>query len=153
MRIPGLPGRAEGVSPLVSHVDLLPTVLELVGAVAPAGIDGRSMLPVMSDETAEIRRTALVEGGVSWTPRDAMRGAVISPPWALLRQPLMCMAGRPEPPPAAGEPFKCLFNMDNDPKQLSNVARQNTDIVERLQGLRVSSVCQCLLGVAVVLQA
>ena len=133
MRIPGLPGRAEGVSPLVSHVDLLPTVLELVGAVAPAGIDGRSMLPVMSDDEAEIRRTALVEGGVSWTPRDAMRGAVISPPWALLRQPLMCTAGRPEPPPAAGEPFKCLFNLDNDPKQLTNVARQNTEVVERLQ--------------------
>ena len=87
----------------------------------------------MSDDEAEIRRTALVEGGVSWTPRDAMRGAVISPPWALLRQPLMCTAGRPEPPPAAGEPFKCLFNLDNDPKQLTNVARQNTEVVERLQ--------------------
>ena len=133
VRIPGLDGQQDPISPLVSHVDLLPTVLELVGAVAPAGIDGRSMLPLLSNPEAEIRRTTLVEGGVSWTPRDTMRGAVISPPWALLRQPLMCVEGRPEPPPEPGVPFKCLFNMETDPDQTQNLARENAAVVDKLQ--------------------
>ena len=90
------------------------------------------MLPVMSDDEAEIRRTALVEGGELDPTRCDARGGHLATV-GLLRQPLMCTAGRPEPPPAAGEPFKCLFNLDNDPKQLTNVARQNTEVVERLQ--------------------
>lgn len=62
-----------------------------------------------------------------------MRGAVIAPPWALLRQPVMCTTGRPEPPPGPGEPFKCLFNTETDPGQTANQARTQTDVVERLQ--------------------
>ena len=133
MRVPGLPGNPQALDPLVSHVDVLPTLLELVGAVAPAGIDGQSMVPMLTDSTAEIRSTALVEGGVSWTPRDRMRGAVISPPWALLRQPVMCTMGTPEPPPGPGEPFKCLFNMDDDPGQNRNQARNQPAVVDKLQ--------------------
>ena len=133
LRVPGLPGNPTALKPLVSHVDLLPTVLDLVGAVAPAGIDGRSAVPMLTDPTQTIRSTALVEGGVSWTPRDTMRGAVIAPPWALLRQPVMCTTGRPEPPPGPGEPFKCLFNTETDPGQTANQARTQTDVVERLQ--------------------
>ncbi len=133
IRVPGLPGNAQAIDPLVSHVDVLPTVLDLVGAVAPAGIDGQSMVPMFSDATTTIRGTALVEGGVSWTPRDRMRGAVISPPWALLRQPVMCTMGTPEPPPGPGEPFKCLFNMDEDPGQNRNQARTQSVVVDKLQ--------------------
>ncbi len=134
IRVPGLAGNAAAIPSLVSHVDLLPTVLELVGAVAPAGIDGSSMVPLFTQPKATIRTTTLIEGGVSWTPRDVMRGAVIAPPWALLRQPLMCVTGRPLPPPAPGEPFKCLFNLDSDPGQTRNLAREYPDVVDELQG-------------------
>ena len=133
MRVPGLKGRSEAIPGLVSHVDILPTVLELVGAVPPAGIDGRSVLAMLNKPDTKIRGTALVEGGVSWTPRDTMRGAVISPPWALLRQPLMCVTGRPEPPPEPGQPFKCLFNIDADAGQTTNLARKHPDVVQKLQ--------------------
>ena len=133
VRVPGLDGNPSPIQPLVSHVDLLPTVLDLVGAVPPAGIDGRSLVPAFSDPTTSIRTTTLVEGGVSWTPRDKMRGAVISPPWALLRQPVMCTMGRPEPPPGPGEPFNCLFNIETDPGQSTNQARSQPEVVSRLQ--------------------
>ncbi len=133
MRVPGMPGDEQPLPGLVSHVDILPTVLSLVGAVEPAGIDGRNMVPMMQDKDAKIRGTTLIEGGVSWTPRDAMRGAVISPPWALLRQPLMCVSGRPEPPPEPGEPFKCLFNLETDAGQTINLARQQPEVVKKLQ--------------------
>jgi arylsulfatase A-like enzyme len=133
IRVPKMPGSPNAIEPLVSHVDLLPTILELVGAVIPAGIDGQSLVPTFSNPTTTVRTTALVEGGVSWTPRDAMRGAVISPPWTLLRQPVMCTMGHPEPPPGPGEPFKCLFNTETDPHQTRNLARSETAVVERLQ--------------------
>ena len=133
IRVPGMTGNPSAIDPLVSHVDLLPTVLDLVGAVTPAGIDGRSMVPMFTNPTAKVRQTALVEGGVSWTPRDRMRGAVVSPPWTLLRQPVMCTMGRPEPPPGPGEPFKCLFNTDTDPNQTLNQARSEPEVVNRLQ--------------------
>jgi arylsulfatase A-like enzyme len=133
MRVPGVPADPQARSALVSQVDLLPTVLELVGAVAPAGIDGVSLLPVLQDATAQVRGTALIEGGVSWTPRDAMRGAVVSPPWILLRQPLSCVPGKVEPPPGPGEPFRCLFNLDEDPGQTRNLASEQPEVVAELQ--------------------
>ena len=37
-------GLEDGIKPLVSHVDILPTVLGVVGAVEPFGIDGHSFL-------------------------------------------------------------------------------------------------------------
>ncbi|MAY80294.1 MAG: hypothetical protein CL930_05845 [Deltaproteobacteria bacterium] len=133
VRVPGLPGTGKGLSNLVSHVDLLPTILDLVGAVAPSGIDGESMTPMLRDPNVEIRSTALVEGGVSWTPRDSMRGAVISPPYALLRQPLVCSMRTVEPPPKPGEPFTCLYDMRTDPDQQHNIARTSPEIAAQLQ--------------------
>lgn len=133
VRVPGMPGTSQGLSNLVSHVDLLPTILELVGAVTPSGIDGESMMPMLRDPNVEIRGTALVEGGVSWTPRDSMRGAVISPPYALLRQPLVCSMRTVEPPPKPGEPFTCLYDMRTDPNQEQNIARSQPEVAAQLQ--------------------
>ena len=133
VRVPGVAPDAQPRSMLVSHVDVLPTLLELVGAVPPAGIDGVSLVPTLTDASASVRGTTLIEGGVSWTPRDAMRGAVISPPWALLRQPLSCVAGQVEPPPGPGEPFKCLFNLETDPGQTANLAREQAQVAQQLQ--------------------
>ena len=133
LKVPDLPGHAEPIRSLVSHVDILPTLLELVGAVLPADADGHSMVPILVDPEVQIRGTALSEGGVSWTPRDVLRGAVISPPWAMLRQPLGCSPpGVVEPPPKQGEPFTCLFDTVMDPKQTNNLAAQRPDVVEAL---------------------
>lgn len=48
VRVPGLAPRRE--SALVSLVDLLPTITELAGQVAPAGVDGQSLLPALKGE-------------------------------------------------------------------------------------------------------
>ena len=47
LRVPGMPGLDKAIDPLVSHVDILPTVLELVGAVVPGAAAALTPLPVL----------------------------------------------------------------------------------------------------------
>lgn len=66
---PGVPAGST-VSEIAENVDLCPTFAELGGAVAPADVDGRSLVPLLhGSAVAEWREAALVEH----------RGAVTSP--------------------------------------------------------------------------
>jgi arylsulfatase A-like enzyme len=103
MSVPGL-NPSKPIKPLVSHVDILPTILELVGAVPPSGIDGTSMLPLLNGSKESIRETSLVEGSAVWPKDGIVRGAVISPPWTLLRQDLGCNASTTNPLGPPGTP-------------------------------------------------
>ncbi len=142
--------RAPGIQPgtigaLVSQVDLLPTVLEMVGAVVPEGIDGLSMVPLLTREKKAIRSTVLVEGGPGWNGAGDLPGAVISPPYTLLQQTFHCeepgasgMSKAPPgkvPKPGSGETEpvnKCLFNLQADPQQANNLAATKPKVVEQL---------------------
>ncbi len=126
----------QGVEPgandsLVSHVDLLPTILDMVGVPAPAGIDGVSGRSLLEGRSAPIRTTAFVEGGVARKNLTAVRGAVISPPWVLLRQDRLCSEGRGSRMPLPAEPQTCLFQ-DSDPEQLQDVAADHPHVVTDL---------------------
>ncbi|MDF2934827.1 MAG: sulfatase [Paenibacillaceae bacterium] len=74
------PGLAEGghaVTQLLCNVDLMPTLLELAGAPLPAGLDGRSFLPVLrnseDEETITVRDHFFAE--LTWHDRyHPMRG-------------------------------------------------------------------------------
>ena len=131
----------EAISALTSQADLLPTIAEIVGVPPPEDIDGVSATGLLTGEKDAIRKTTLVEGDPSWTGMGTLPGAVISPPWTLLRQHFSCVPGekneRPPPPPGEplGEPLinTCLFNIDDDPTQSTNLAKGNPDVVERLQ--------------------
>lgn len=127
MRIPGVEG-GQTVAALVSQVDIAPTLLRLVGAMPPAGIDGRSAVPLLTGELDAIRGTALVEGGVAMRDHPTARGAVISPPWVMIRQDRGC-SNRPRP--AFGEPQTCLFSLD-DTDQLKDLAQEQDAIVTEL---------------------
>ena len=135
LRVPGLPGKSEPIGSLVSHTDILPTLLDLVGAVPPAEIDGRSMVPLLTGEADAIRQIALSEGGVAKELGGEARGAVIAPPYTLLRQYGGC-GGPPghDPPRSPGAPATCLYDLRNDPDQLTNVAKAHPEVVGELQG-------------------
>ncbi len=126
IRVPGMEPRQ--VSSLVSHVDLLPTILELVGAVEPAAIDGVSLVPLLTGRADTVRTTALSEGGVA-RQQGELTGAVISPPWVLVKQNRGC-GGRMEP---GGGPPRCLYDMRVDPGQEHDVAAQYPDVVQSLE--------------------
>ncbi len=133
MRIPGIEADATAKPQLVSHVDLLPTLLDLVGAVKPADIDGRSMVPFLQGEADTIRDMALIEGGVARHDTSQLKGAVVTLPYTLVRQDRGC-DGSPtlDPPREPGEPATCLYDLSNDPTQSTNIARDNAPLVEAL---------------------
>ena len=129
VRVPGLDG-PEAHDALVSHVDVLPTLLSVVGATEPAGIDGLSILPLLQGQTAPIRQFALAEGGVAKHDSDSLPGAVIAPPWILLKQKRGCGATSSV---AEREGFPiCLFNLETDPEQRQSVASQYPQVVDAL---------------------
>ena len=129
MKVPGMAGRE--VPALVSHVDLLPTLLELVGAVPPEGLDGALLVPLLDGKVEKVRDLTLVEGGVVRQTDTVPRGAVISREWALLRQDRGCggSGGAPRQP---GEPATCLFDRGADPAQDRDVAADRPDVVAEL---------------------
>lgn len=133
IRVPGMPGKASTIDALVSQVDVLPTLLEIVGAVPPAGIDGASMVPLLRGEAKAIREIALVEGGVAKQIGPHPKGAVIALPFTLLRQQRGC-GGPPgkDPPRNGGEPATCLYDVSADPGQTNNLARERPEVVKEL---------------------
>jgi len=129
LRVPGLAPQA--IPGLVSQVDIAPTLLALIGAVAPAGIDGASMLPLLRGTAPQIRSTTLIEGGVTIQQGSTPRGAVVSPPWVLLRQDRGCGGGAEAPRPA-GEPAECLFNLAEDPGETENLVLKHPEVRDQL---------------------
>lgn len=111
-----------------SHIDLVPTLLDLMGAEAREGLPGKSLLPTMRGEKPALDpvfvqwNTALLEPGTKSTGDPSAR-AVISPDgWKLCRYD-------------TGEGQ--LFNLAADPGETTNVfARpENRELVARLSGL------------------
>lgn len=60
-RCPELFPGGRAVSRMVANLDIMPTVLEAAGVGAPAGLDGRSFLPLLRGEQAPWRDSLLYE--------------------------------------------------------------------------------------------
>ena len=138
--VPGLPAPGSRRTALVSQVDILPTILDLVGAVAPAGIDGKTLTPLLNGVDETPHSVVLSEGGVAKQEGENLPGAVISEDWVLLKQRRGCgLAGSGLMD--QGMPV-CLYNANTDPNQSRNVAAAKRDVVatlmERWNGYRAA---------------
>ncbi len=108
----------------VSHVDLMPTILDAVGLPAPDGLEGTSLLPVILGSGDGLDREVYSESfypllHYGWAPLRAIR----TDTYKLIDVP------RPE-----------LYDLRNDGYEASNLAPQDPQIVDdlrtRLQRLR-----------------
>ncbi|MCX5769490.1 MAG: sulfatase-like hydrolase/transferase, partial [Candidatus Hydrogenedentes bacterium] len=86
--------RGKRVDAFAYLFDVFPTLCELVGAPAPAGIEGKSLAPVIRGEQDSVRNTIFL------AYRDVQRAVRVGP-WKLIRYPKVNKTQ--------------LFNLDIDP--------------------------------------
>ncbi len=122
------------VKPIVSHIDLYPTILDLCDVAPPAGpaIDGVSLRPLLesSDESAWPARSLFTHNPIDETNR--FPGAVRTQQYRLvceIRGPAGGSSAKAND--ASATPWQ-LYDMQRDPGQNDNIANQHPEIVERL---------------------
>jgi arylsulfatase A-like enzyme len=124
VRGPGVPA-GEPRAHLVSTIDYAPTLLELAGARAPDGLDGRSLVPLLRPRppaAGSWRGALLIERGPSGDPFPI-------PAWRALRTPTQVYIRY-----AGGE--REFYDLERDPHQLESVpARAPADLPARLDAL------------------
>lgn len=77
-RLPG--GRAGQVSDAVTgNVDMAATIFDLAGVEAPGGMDGKSLLPIMTQDRASVREALPLFN--HWGISSAHSMAVVTPDW------------------------------------------------------------------------
>jgi arylsulfatase A-like enzyme len=132
---PGVIPQGRKIEELVQTIDLMPTLLELSRLPVPDPAQGQSLLPLLLDEPP---------AEVGWRPRPAFAERIYAPQafesddkrkldswtvidggWKLIRN-----GSRPE-----GWPEFELYNHRNDPLNLTNVAEEHPEKVERLNTL------------------
>ncbi len=108
------PGIPHGESPaLVYLLDIFPTVCDLVGTDIPAGLDGKSMKPVITGQQSGVRDTLYL------TYRDVQR-AIRDDRYKLLSYPQVNVTQ--------------LFDLQTDPDELHNLA-DSPEQAERIKKL------------------
>ncbi len=146
--VPGV--EAGSYAGLTSAVDLMPTVLDLMGCEAPDRVQGRSLVPALKDRSTPGRdwvvssqplinrgdKDQVVDHVVRQSVVDSM-STVIAGDWELLY----------DPAPGGSE----LYNVKDDPAETRNVIRDNADAARRLHGtfvdfLRETKVPERLVG-------
>ncbi len=116
---PGVLPAGREVAPLVRVVDVLPTILELAHLQPPDGLDGRSLVPLVTGRSDRETGPAYQEsyGPRLWWGAQEILG-VRSGPWFYVRAP------RPE-----------LYNVEQDREETVNLATVRPVELERLQSL------------------
>jgi len=126
LRCPALLPQGKVVDRQVSQVDVMPTLVELLGLAMPGPCEGRSLLPLVRDPAAAFAEEAYAETSpCGWQALDddrRMIRCVRRPPWKLIQYL--------EPP--AGPDYE-LFNLAGDPGETRNLAPIRPDMLAVLR--------------------
>ena len=124
MKYPDEFGAGRRVEDVVSHVDLLPTLLAVAGLPAPPGLDGRDLTPLVSGRAAPERPAfGHLDFGLPQRSDSVVEGR-----WKLIDV-------RPRGPVGdsarAGEVL--LYDLVADPEETRNLADRHPEVVRRLR--------------------
>lgn len=132
-----VPGIAPGVySGLTSAIDLMPTVLDLMGQEVPAHVNGHSLLPTLKDPTKKGREFVIssepfanpgdivqVVDNLSRETETGSDTTVTTDEWSLVY----------DVNPGLSE----LYHLPSDPKQEKNVINEHVDVARELHQILV----------------
>jgi len=111
MVLPGLTHPGSVVDRQVRLLDVMPTLLETMGAEGPPGLQGTSLLPLLrGEELPEL--PAFSE--LSYNKKTSLR----SPPWKLIHDP-------------ATDRYR-LYDIAGDPGETRNVIREHPEVAAEL---------------------
>lgn len=120
---PGVTPAASQTSAMVESVDIYPTLCELAGLTAPAGLDGRSFAATLRDPAAPTKDHIL-----HVFPRSEGLGrAIRTPRYRLVEWK------KPGAAPDTAE-FE-LYDYQSDPGETKNLATDNPEIIAQLRAL------------------
>lgn len=147
LRGPGGFTGGKAIDALISHIDLFPTICDLVGIPAPEWLQGESLLPLVSGEAAEVRDAIFAEKTyhVAYEPERCIR----THRWKYIRRfddyPYPVLANTDDGPSkdlllANGWanrliPTEQLYDLVFDPNEARNLADEPA-LAEVLQELR-----------------
>lgn len=109
MRYPPLVKPNSTVSEMVLNIDLAPTILELAGVKPPAGMQGKSFVPLAAGKQVPWRQSFLYEYWVDLTPTIPRMVGVRTPEWKLVEYPDL-------------DDIPELYHLPNDPHEMTNLA-------------------------------
>ncbi len=128
MRFPNDARGGQRVSPMVANLDVLPTVLDVLGVKAPANLDGTSLVPLMDGKVDRVY-SELFFGEGNWQCKRAVR----TQEWKLIR----ALSDTPMHN-WHGDPPKELFYLPDDPNEQTNLIhiypRIAAELEKRLDG-------------------
>ena len=114
---PGVPAGTR-VKTQARAIDFLPTMLALLGSAPPAGVEGTSLVPLLTgkdaDTDASYAETIYPKVTLGWAELRGMR----TNQWKYIRAP------KPE-----------LYDLSRDPGEMSNVLAQHAAEVQKLEAL------------------
>ncbi|MCZ6674658.1 MAG: sulfatase-like hydrolase/transferase, partial [Verrucomicrobia bacterium] len=107
IRVPWLSREQKNIKGLFSQVDLLPTLLDLMGADTPSTVEGESKATQMNDDSDMGAKFVVIEWNSPAYPDEVGRSLVSEDGWKLNQYG----SDNPE-----------LFNLNKDPGELHNLA-------------------------------
>jgi arylsulfatase A-like enzyme len=128
MRLPGVLPAGVRIAGLARSVDVLPTILEILGIRAPPEVQGVSLLPAIERRETDIEIAYFetlwgrLEGGTG-----KMRQGLSDGRWKLVRERRDAEPGAP-----AVESFQ-LYDLRADPEEIRDLAEQRPEELRRLR--------------------
>jgi tetratricopeptide (TPR) repeat protein len=117
VRLPSSKLKGEVVEAQIENVDIMPSVLELLGLPVPGGVQGRSFLPLIAGKKADAAHTAYSETyypryHYGWSELKSLRTTRYK----------FIQAPRPE-----------LYDLVMDPKERANIYGQDSSVDKRFE--------------------
>ena len=127
------PGRIPGGQRFhqpVSMIDVLPTILVLLGLPEPEVVQGQSLAPLLFGEEGWEKRPVIIEqlNADGFVPDEYSRIEVVDGRWGASLE----LSPAPEPPPGTRRPVPLLlYDLWNDPMCLVSLHEERPDLVQK----------------------